>query len=1138
MSRNNTNHRGEITEECHLEAEKLLRNSNLGQNDVASATLRERLAVELLKFAPVPEWFLSEWVPADWLLAGVKNPVLPRRYRVKLLERLAKEPFMQPRLEAAEHPDTPVSVLEKLAGDVELPVRVALRHNPNCPTEAMAKAEAQVALASNWETDAQQLAELAESPWSWVRRAVAGNPSSPPSVLEKFAEGDCYPVQLAVARNPSSLTAALEKLITIDDMWMRRSLAKHPNASERMLLQLLPTSEERDCEERDCEDIIVERENLPVRVIEQLVEESDRYYKILQQQNITPAILRRMLVRWPRYNFAKIARHPRASAKLLERLAGDSDAEVRQEVARNLNAPLEQLAEDSDATVRLAVAGNPNTSEDLRVRLLEELAAGSDVEIRAEIARDPQTPIYLLEQLAPEVTGEEIWILKALAGNPSTPASILETLGQVDPHSNFGNLILTALARNPRAPAKVLEALGGLEPEIYFQNWWVRIALGNNPAVPEARRLEYLEETIARREGREAIAKNPNTPTFILERLVEQAPGWLGYIASNPNTPLSLLKRAAESTKNSVLENVATNPNTPPALLEELALKGKTTVREAVFKHSALDALAVYRIQLQLEEREKHRQAYQTLVRHTSIPQAFAEVAKSGDSDDRLYIAGSCKTPVSVMELLATDQDENVRRTLAENCSLPLDLRLQLTRDPSYGVRASLAKERYRFSTPVEVLETLAADESEYVRAVVAGKRETPSSVLENLAHDESQKVRRAVVRNPNTPIVILKEMARNNPELKEGMLQRKPSGNEESDRFLAELLQEFASSDDDSIRYKIAGHPKTPISVLERLASDRFSLVRDTIAENPNTPSETLIQMASQEKLTTSEGCFHTVSNKIAMRRDAPPEALDFVARQPVTFIRQETLENRNTSADTLAWLAANESDINILCGIARHPNVSGDVEQQLSRHENQAVRGSLGASSYLSSILETLALDESQDVREQVATNSSAPVNLLEMLASDSAAEVRAAVAANNDAPGNILERLAEDEKVEVRRAVAENPATPTPVRESLQDLLPQTSDRQLSPTLRGLGRIYNPETDDLPSLLSEYARSPVAFVRFVALMHPLTPAEALAEGSQSLCWWERYAVACNGATPAEIRERLAGDSDRIVRAVCSDR
>lgn len=56
----------------------------------------------------------------------------------------------------------------------------------------------------------------------------------------------------------------------------------------------------------------------------------------------------------------------------------------------------------------------------------------------------------------------------------------------------------------------------------------------------------------------------------------------------------------------------------------------------------------------------------------------------------------------------------------------------------------------------------------------------------------------------------------------------------------------------------------------------------------------------------------------------------------------------------------------------------------------------------------------------------------------------------------------------------------------------------------------------------------------MRFVSLLHPLTPVEILQEGSQSVSWIERYVVADNSATPIEIEQQLIQDSNRIVRAV----
>ncbi|MDY6804462.1 MAG: hypothetical protein SXA11_11740 [Cyanobacteriota bacterium] len=1274
-AQNHVNWARELSEDCHLEAEKLLRNSNLGQNDVASATLRERLAVELLKFAPVPEWFLSEWVPASYLVLGVKNSVLPRRYRVKLLERLAREPFMQPRLEAAAHPDTPVSVLEKLAGDVELPVRVALRHHPNCPTEAIAKAEAQVALASNWETDAQQLAELAETPWNWVRRALAGNPSSPPSVLEKFAEGDCYPVQLAVGRNPSSPTAALEKLIGIDEQSMWEALAEHPNASEAMLLELLP----------DWEEIIIERANLPVGVIERLVEESNRNYKLLKQRNITTALLKRMLEIRPNYNPTEIARHPQAKASILE-----------------------QLAKYRHPSVRLGVAQNPNSPAPLRAILYEELVAVAEDHICREIAADPNTPIFLLERIGDRLFSPNNFllevrrILNAELGLPTRlPANDVhyldsdiidmnsiyedelpglyktrkilsecgvavdvdalmgllesdcfsddwrgsyiielneETLGQwkkllpTIPESKFEDIrselsdiasyaksnvknplpIAVALARNPNTPASLLERLQtklNLPRQRYYcyLEWYLCVALAFNPAVPEAQRQEYLEEAIAseREEAISALVENPLTSTSILEQLIDRY-GRIQSICEHPNAPLWFLKKTAleEEDNFTTLELIVSNPKTPPEWIEQLLEKfvlhptdwknfvynlngSREGFLKAALQNPNLDRLTAYRVRQELKKRSDTLEVYQYMASYRQKrPYLLMEVLEKGDRHCRCQVARRYDLPDFMVEQLARDSDESVRCAAVENRDLPLNLRLELTRDPSPKVRCEIARQNPYYEerlVPVPVLERLANDESQSVREVVAENPNTPVEVLAQLASDTAREVKLKVVSNPNTPVEILERLGlsegifdKDNSKTPGSVLARAVTQIRDRDKladFLkypvkisqmpGEILEELASHKYCVVRSQVARHPNAPASALRLLAKDDYSATRCAVSENPNTPADVLESLLRHTK---PDDCLYaTICKNLASRPDAPPSLLELLASNVHAWVRRTVAGRTMTPITALERFVNQESDENVLKRLAGNPSLTPELQARLAEHPipdirshliyntnltpelwqqlaadgEKSVRGALAnfAGSPVAS-LETLAGDEDTEIRHKVAANPNTPKNVLETLSRDAAIIVRAAVAANNDAPGNILERLAEDEKVEVRRAVAENPATPTPVRESLRHLLSQSREAKLSPTLRGLGRIYNPETDDLPSLLSEYARSPVAFVRFVALMHPLTPAKALAEGSESLCWWERYAVADNPATPAEIRQRLAGDSDRIVRAVCSNR
>ncbi|MBB5716786.1 hypothetical protein FHS94_003658 [Sphingomonas aerophila] len=62
---------------------------------------------------------------------------------------------------------------------------------------------------------------------------------------------------------------------------------------------------------------------------------------------------------------------------------------------------------------------------------------------------------------------------------------------------------------------------------------------------------------------------------------------------------------------------------------------------------------------------------------------------------------------MSVLDLLAADQDEDVRIAVAQKRKLTADLFSQLSRDPSPNVRQRIASNA---KTPTDVLERLASD--------------------------------------------------------------------------------------------------------------------------------------------------------------------------------------------------------------------------------------------------------------------------------------------------------------------------------------------------------------------------------------------------------------------------------------------
>ena len=247
-ARMHVNYGGELTDNWKKAIDEQLKSRYLGQND--------RLAVELLKIAPVPAYFLSEYVPANYLIQGLNNPYLPLRYRLQLLTRLAQEPTLEPRLQVAESPDTPLPVLEQLIGGLELPIRIAVQYNPNCPSELVELVTGQHNVASNWDTDSEQLDNLSNSNWDWIRLAVAQNPSAAEETLLKLAADKVYEIQLAVANNPVTSARILSVLAEHPNQKIQAAIAKHSNATEEILHGLFDTQQ----------GVIKSRESLPASI--------------------------------------------------------------------------------------------------------------------------------------------------------------------------------------------------------------------------------------------------------------------------------------------------------------------------------------------------------------------------------------------------------------------------------------------------------------------------------------------------------------------------------------------------------------------------------------------------------------------------------------------------------------------------------------------------------------------------------------------------------------------------------------------------------------------------------------------------------------------------------------------------------
>ena len=255
-----------------------------------------------------------------------------------------------------------------------------------------------------------------------------------------------------------------------------------------------------------------------------------------------------------------------------------------------------------------------------------------------------------------------------------------------------------------------------------------------------------------------------------------------------------------------------------------------------------------------------------------------------------------------------------------------------------------------------------------------------------------------------------------------------------------------------------------------------------------------------------------------------------DWDMRMAVAFNPQTSEEQRIEYLQQL--LAYEVSHIGWYMGekihrrIAKNPLTPLSILEFIIENRRSGIRDVLENPNAPVSILRQVAQDDNSTTKELVIKNPNTPKDLLEELTSSQMSLKNA-----NLTPLEVykinLEKQTEQETEKAQKLMSKGNSNQRIFRQS----------NQQSPTLQSLPRIYNPDTDDLPTLLVEYAQSNNPFVRFVTLLHPLTPEEILTQAANSASWLERYGVAENESTSLEIRSILAHDANRIVRAAANN-
>ena len=260
------------------------------------------------------------------------------------------------------------------------------------------------------------------------------------------------------------------------------------------------------------------------------------------------------------------------------------------------------------------------------------------------------------------------------------------------------------------------------------------------------------------------------------------------------------------------------------------------------------------------------------------------------------------------------------------------------------------------------------------------------------------------------------------------------------------------------------------------------------------------------------------------------PVEILAQILAHPSYQVRVLIASHHNTDINSLNKLI-NDSHAEVRAAALANPKLDATLKKQLEKLENPNL-----------SSLNLLELADSKHtaVRYKVALHPNVDGSILTKLAKDKLI-VRLAVAKNPKTPSEILTRFAEHPDKRLPLAVAQNIGAPKDllIKLATQPIRKQKGFNFNPLNLASIKTLLNQEPEAAVIFLYRCLKFPAqpSFARFLILMNPQIHSSFLARYYKSWFWPERYAIAQNPNTDRTIRQQLAQDPNRIVRAAARE-
>jgi len=680
------------------------------------------------------------------------------------VNRLLEPPksSLSTRLEWAASLFTPIEELEQLLTDESPRVRRTAAENPALPSSL--GLQMQRLERQDSELSADDLEKLA-SLGPYARRQVARHRHTYPVTLERLLEeGYAHELAQNSALPPELMTRLLERSELYSILLENQRLSKA--TYQRFLAS----------EDARVRLSLSRNPFLSVKGLEPLMDDEDWEVResLCYSSQLSGEMLERLSQdRWNPSVREAVAKHPHTSAGLLERLSRDEDVDVREAVAFSANAnepTLERLAKDSEPRVRIAVCANPNSTQSA----LDVLEPDPNPKIQALLSVRFSGNSDALERLKPK----NVALALALATHPLTPNLVLERLAS---HRNV--LIRSWIAVHPQTPPGVRTQL---ERDPRWEVAWPALAYGYSARpLEESANTPYLTSSLDLR-VRYALASNP-----------EALPERLEHLASDPNPALRYA--------------LAYNPQTPLTVLEQLA--EHEVLRPVLAAHPVYGKTLLSQLE-QLEEREAGLE---------STPEVrLWRLSHSPREEVRLRLAQNSNCPSALLERLSEDNSLRIRGIVAAHPQTPEPALLNLARGGSEAIGVILLA---RPTVSPALLELLSHHPSQWVRLKLATLDNLPQQIVSQLFKDNVVEVKETMARNSSltSPLVHLLVLARGGLQSDLSLAQHPKIGADTLD------LLERRWSGESPMTQALLAHPHLSIRTLERMAVARFRALENS---------------------------------------------------------------------------------------------------------------------------------------------------------------------------------------------------------------------------------------------------------------------------------------------------------------------